>query len=377
MRVALAQINPTVGDVDGNAAKVAEWIGRAREAGAELVIFPELCIPGYPAEDLYLKRHFLRANQRAVEELAASAQGITALVGFAEPVADLADAPPRLQLDRGPRRRRDRGRLPQEPPPQLRASSTSSATSSPAPSRRRSRSTALGGRPDDLRGRLGAGAAGRGGGRGRRAADRQPLGLPLPPRQGPRAGGDVRRALPRLRRLLRLLQPGRRPGRARLRRPEPRHRPRRQRHRPRRPVRGGAAGLRGPPRRAGTAGRAARRPRRGLRGADPRPPRLRRQERLRARRRRPLRRDRLGAGRDARRRRGRAGAAHLRRHALPPLQRRDPAGRPRHRRQPRLRADRDRDRADDGELRAGAERLPGRARRRRCRATRPNPPSPT
>jgi len=91
MRLALAQINPTVGDVDGNAAKVAEWVGRAREAGAELVIFPELCIPGYPAEDLYLKRHFLRANRRAVEELAAAAQGITALVGFAEPAGDDAD----------------------------------------------------------------------------------------------------------------------------------------------------------------------------------------------------------------------------------------------------------------------------------------------
>jgi NAD+ synthase (glutamine-hydrolysing) len=91
MRVALAQINPTVGDVDGNAAKVAEWIGRARDAGAQLAIFPELCVPGYPAEDLYLKRHFLRANQRAVEELAAAAHGITALVGFAEPVADHED----------------------------------------------------------------------------------------------------------------------------------------------------------------------------------------------------------------------------------------------------------------------------------------------
>jgi len=91
MRLALAQINPTVGDVDGNAAKVAEWIGRARETGAELVIFPELCIPGYPAEDLYLKRHFVAACQRAVEELAGAATGITALVGFAEPVADRAD----------------------------------------------------------------------------------------------------------------------------------------------------------------------------------------------------------------------------------------------------------------------------------------------
>jgi NAD+ synthase (glutamine-hydrolysing) len=91
MRLALAQINPTVGDVDGNAAKVAEWIGRAREAGAELVVFPELCIPGYPAEDLYLKRHFLRANRRAIEELAPATQGITALVGFAEPAGDGTD----------------------------------------------------------------------------------------------------------------------------------------------------------------------------------------------------------------------------------------------------------------------------------------------
>jgi NAD+ synthase (glutamine-hydrolysing) len=87
MRVALAQIDPTVGDVDGNAALVAEWIGRARAAGAELAIFPELCIPGYPAEDLYLKRHFLAANRRAVEELAATVEGITVLVGFAEPIA--------------------------------------------------------------------------------------------------------------------------------------------------------------------------------------------------------------------------------------------------------------------------------------------------
>ncbi|HVW46735.1 MAG TPA: NAD+ synthase [Solirubrobacterales bacterium] len=87
MRLALAQIDPTVGDVDGNAAKIAAWIGRAREAGAELVIFPELCIPGYPAEDLYLKRHFLAAGVAAVERLAAGlAPGITAMVGFAEPV---------------------------------------------------------------------------------------------------------------------------------------------------------------------------------------------------------------------------------------------------------------------------------------------------
>ena len=91
MRVALAQINPTVGDIVGNAAKIAEWIGRAEAEGADLVIFPELCLPGYPAEDLYLKRHFIAANQAAIDELARGVDGIAALVGFAEPVASGGD----------------------------------------------------------------------------------------------------------------------------------------------------------------------------------------------------------------------------------------------------------------------------------------------
>jgi NAD+ synthase (glutamine-hydrolysing) len=86
LRIALAQIDPTVGDLDGNAAKIAEWIGRAAEAGAELAIFPELCVPGYPAEDLYLKRHFVAANRTAVEGLASGVGAMTVLVGFAEPV---------------------------------------------------------------------------------------------------------------------------------------------------------------------------------------------------------------------------------------------------------------------------------------------------
>ena len=87
MRLALAQINPTVGDIDGNAAKVAAWIDQAAAAGVDLAIFPELCIPGYPAEDLYLKRHFNEASRRAVEELAPRAAGIDVLVGFSEPAA--------------------------------------------------------------------------------------------------------------------------------------------------------------------------------------------------------------------------------------------------------------------------------------------------
>jgi NAD+ synthase (glutamine-hydrolysing) len=91
LRVALAQIDPTVGDIDGNAAEVATWIGRAEAAGADLTIFPELCIPGYPAEDLYLKPHFVAANRRAVEELARGVGEMVVLVGFAEPVAGGGD----------------------------------------------------------------------------------------------------------------------------------------------------------------------------------------------------------------------------------------------------------------------------------------------
>jgi NAD+ synthase (glutamine-hydrolysing) len=91
LRLALAQIDPTVGDIDGNCAKIAEWLRRAGEAGADLAIFPELCVPGYPAEDLYLKRHFVAANLRAVEELAAGVGEMVALVGFAEPVAGGGD----------------------------------------------------------------------------------------------------------------------------------------------------------------------------------------------------------------------------------------------------------------------------------------------
>ncbi|HKB49960.1 MAG TPA: NAD+ synthase [Solirubrobacterales bacterium] len=91
MRIALAQIDPTVGDIDGNAARIAEWIRRAAAEGADLVIFPELCLPGYPAEDLYLKRHFVDANLAAIEELARGVGEMVALVGFAEPVSGGGD----------------------------------------------------------------------------------------------------------------------------------------------------------------------------------------------------------------------------------------------------------------------------------------------
>jgi len=85
LRLALAQVNTTVGDIEGNAALVAEWIGDARAAGADLVVFPEQTIGGYPAEDLWLRRQFLEDGVRALGGIAADVSGIVALVGFAEP----------------------------------------------------------------------------------------------------------------------------------------------------------------------------------------------------------------------------------------------------------------------------------------------------
>jgi NAD+ synthase (glutamine-hydrolysing) len=104
LRLALAQIDPTVGDVEGNARLVSESIERAREAGAQLVLLPELCLSGYPPEDLLLRRDFLDAVRRGLDEIAAQVEGTVALVGFPERVErspgemeqfdPLIDAPP-------------------------------------------------------------------------------------------------------------------------------------------------------------------------------------------------------------------------------------------------------------------------------------------
>ncbi len=85
MKIALAQINPIVGDLDGNAAKIIDFIRRAEGQGAELVIFPELCVTGYPPKDLLLKPHLIRQNVAAVERIAAACGDIVAVVGYAQP----------------------------------------------------------------------------------------------------------------------------------------------------------------------------------------------------------------------------------------------------------------------------------------------------
>jgi NAD+ synthase (glutamine-hydrolysing) len=92
LNVALAQINPTVGDIDGNARKIAEQIAAARDQDATLVVFPELTLCGYPPEDLLLKTSFLDRCAAALTELAAQTRGIVALVGFPEAADDVYNA---------------------------------------------------------------------------------------------------------------------------------------------------------------------------------------------------------------------------------------------------------------------------------------------
>jgi NAD+ synthase (glutamine-hydrolysing) len=92
MRLALCQLNPTVGDIAGNAAKIADGIAAARDADAELVLFGELALTGYPPEDLLLKEHFLSDAREALLELAAAARGIVAVVGYPERAEDVFNA---------------------------------------------------------------------------------------------------------------------------------------------------------------------------------------------------------------------------------------------------------------------------------------------
>ena len=89
LRIALSQMNAVVGDIAGNEAKIAGAIGAARDAGAQLVCFPELALTGYPPEDLLLKEHFLVDTRAALERLAGQTHGIVAVVGYPERAEDV------------------------------------------------------------------------------------------------------------------------------------------------------------------------------------------------------------------------------------------------------------------------------------------------
>jgi len=87
LRVALAQVNPTVGDLVANAALVRENFKTAQDAGAHIVVFPEMVLTGYPVEDLALRPSFQIASQNALAELAKTLTGKTvAIVGYLDQV---------------------------------------------------------------------------------------------------------------------------------------------------------------------------------------------------------------------------------------------------------------------------------------------------
>ena len=92
LRLAMAQINTTVGDLDGNTAKVLEYIEKARQSQADIVVFPELAIPGYPPEDLLFKPSFIQSNIQKMHEVVAASSGITVVVGFVDSQGDIYNA---------------------------------------------------------------------------------------------------------------------------------------------------------------------------------------------------------------------------------------------------------------------------------------------
>ena len=92
LRVALAQINVVVGDLQGNVAKIVNAIREAEEMGADIVAVPELAVTGYPPEDLLLKPEFIEANRRALDEVAAQTGNTVAVCGFADRRDDLFNA---------------------------------------------------------------------------------------------------------------------------------------------------------------------------------------------------------------------------------------------------------------------------------------------
>lgn len=91
-RIALAQINTTVGDLDGNTAKIIGSMFRAHELGADLVAFPELAVTGYPPEDLLFKHQFIEDNKARIRQIVAASDAITSIVGFVDSDSDVHNA---------------------------------------------------------------------------------------------------------------------------------------------------------------------------------------------------------------------------------------------------------------------------------------------
>ena len=238
LRLALAQVNATVGDLAGNAEMVRLWTAKAAEAGAHLVAFPEMALTGYPVEDLALRTSFVDASRTALSRLAADldADGLGDLpvvVGYLDrAAAGAVDTDPSRELPQNCAAVLHRGsvvaRYAKHHLPNYgvfdevaRVRARARPGRGARPWRRRG--------PGHLRGHLAGGRAGVDGARGRRRAAAGPQRFAVRARQGrhpprargpPRGTGRVHPGLP---------QPGRRPGRAGLRRRLDRRRRRRQR----------------------------------------------------------------------------------------------------------------------------------------------------
>jgi len=92
LRLGMAQINPTVGDLRGNTNKIIRFIDEAKSLGVDLLTFPELAITGYPPEDLLLKPRFIKQNREYLEEIIKHSSGIAVVVGFVDSDSDIYNA---------------------------------------------------------------------------------------------------------------------------------------------------------------------------------------------------------------------------------------------------------------------------------------------
>lgn len=84
MIFAIAQVNVTVGDLEGNTKKIQEYLKKAVNAGADIVIFPELAITGYPPQDLLFERSFIKENKECLLKIVESSNNVVCIVGYVE-----------------------------------------------------------------------------------------------------------------------------------------------------------------------------------------------------------------------------------------------------------------------------------------------------
>lgn len=89
LRIGLCQINTTVGDIEGNTKKILDYIAKGKRMGADLLVFPEMAVTGYPPEDLLLMTKFIEANLKAVKTIAKATSSVTAIVGFVNKKGDI------------------------------------------------------------------------------------------------------------------------------------------------------------------------------------------------------------------------------------------------------------------------------------------------